>query len=232
LMKDTTSPRATRASIAASPLKRQSDSGSAERDVERSGADGNTADRLLQSAASLFRRKGYAATTTRELAGELGIQRASLYHHIRGKEDLLFDISMASLEHITAAVTEAAEQASDAERLEAMISAHLQAALDDRNMHMTMLIELRALSEERRVAVLAHRDTYEGLLRDAIRADQDSGRLRTDIDARYLTLSLLNLLNWTIFWFDPNGDMTSLELARIMCTVFLDGVRTLSPQRE
>jgi TetR/AcrR family transcriptional regulator, cholesterol catabolism regulator len=192
---------------------------------DRPPADENTAERLLRLAAALFRRKGYAASTTRELASQLGIQKASLYHHIRGKEDLLFSISVRSLEHITEAVTVARDAADPDQRLHAMITAHLETALEDQDMHTTMLIELRSLSPERRQEVRERRDAYQALMRGTISEDQAAGRLRDDIGAGYLTLSLLNLLNWTIFWFDPAGKRSARELAAIMWTIFADGAR-------
>jgi TetR/AcrR family transcriptional regulator, cholesterol catabolism regulator len=189
------------------------------------GGEESTGGRLLPLAAELFRQKGYGLTTTRELASRLGIQKASLYHHMRGKEDLLFAISLESLERITGAVTAARDAAGPDRRLPAMILAHLETALRDQDMHTTMLIELRALSEQRQKEVRARRDAYQDLLRSVISDDQSAGRLRTDIAAEYLTLSLLNLLNWTIFWFTPGGDRTAEELAEMMSTIFLDGAR-------
>jgi AcrR family transcriptional regulator len=188
-----------------------------------------TGGRLLSLAAELFRQKGYGLTTTRELASRLGIQKASLYHHMRGKEDLLFAISMESLRRITGALTAARDSADADQRLHAMIMAHLETALRDQDMHTTMLIELRALSDERQKEVRAKRDAYQALLRSVISDDQAAGRLRTDIEAEYLTLSLLNLLNWTIFWFTAGGERTTDELAMMMSTIFLDGARVRHP---
>jgi AcrR family transcriptional regulator len=187
--------------------------------------DGKTADRLLQTAASLFRRKGYAASSTRELSDLLGIQKASLYHHIRSKEDLLLAISLESLKRIIAAVATAEAFSDPGQRLEAIIAAHVEAALRDRDMHMTMLIELRSLSPERRSEVLRLRDRYEEMLRKVILEEQQEGRLRTDVETKYLTLGLLNLLNWTIFWFDAQGDLSAAELGSTLSTIFLDGAR-------
>jgi AcrR family transcriptional regulator len=193
--------------------------------VEPNDGDQNTADRLLILAAALFRKKGYAATTTRELASQLGIQKASLYHHIRSKEDLLFAISVESLKRITEAVENARNTTAPNERLTAMIAAHLETALGAQDMHTTMLIELRSLSAERQEKVRERRDAYQELLRAAIRDDQAEGRLRADFPAGYLTLSLLNLLNWTIFWYDPRGPRSAAELASMMSTIFTDGTR-------
>jgi AcrR family transcriptional regulator len=189
--------------------------------------DDSTAARLPRAAAALFREKGFASATTRELAERLGIQKASLYHHIRSKADLLYAISMESLDHIRTAVEQAYANAepSPKDRLRAMIVAHVTTALSDRDLHATMLTELRALPSDRLEAVLDARDQYESLLRKVVLEEQDAGRIRADIDARYLTLALLNLLNWTIFWFDPEGERSAEEISEVLATIFLEGAR-------
>src|SRR5262245_18247616 len=119
----------------------------------------STGERLVVAAARLFREKGYAASTTRDLALEQGILKASLYHHIRSKEDLLYAISLESLRRITEAVADVA--AGDGpDRLRATIETHIETALRDRDLHTTMLVELRSLSPERRAKVRDARDAY------------------------------------------------------------------------
>jgi AcrR family transcriptional regulator len=192
-------------------------------------AEPTTAERLLRVAAALFREKGYAATTTRELSDRLHIQKASLYHHIRGKEDLLLVICQESLRRITAAVTEAATRATPERRLHDMVVAHVHSALADRDLHTTMLTDLRSLSPQRRRDVLTRRDAYELLFTEAIAAEQATGRIRDDVDARGLTLSLLNLLNWTIFWYDPNGSRSADDIAEMLASIYFDGARVRQP---
>lgn len=41
----------------------------------------NRKEQLLAAAAKLFKQKGYATTTMRDLAAEVGIEAASIYHH-------------------------------------------------------------------------------------------------------------------------------------------------------
>lgn len=188
-------------------------------------AKASTADRLLRTAAAFFWKKGFSATTTRELSEHLGIQRASLYHHIKTKEDLLYTISMDSLSRIKAAVMATAAESAPEGRLEAVILAHLSTALSDRDFHATMLTELRALSPKRRREVLERRDEYEILLRNIIIQEQNMGKIRNDLDARYLTLSLLNLLNWTIFWFDPKGELSVPQISEVLSAIYLNGAR-------
>lgn len=181
--------------------------------------------RLLETAASLFRAKGFAGTTTRELAALVGIQNASMYYHIRSKDDLLYTLCVDALTRITEDVEEAVSAEEDpAERLRAVVTAHLTTSLADQDKHATMLTELRSLTDERRSEVIALRDHYEGLVRDVIVQAQAAGIARSDVPARELTLALLNLLNWTIFWFRPDGRMTAPELASVFASIYLDGV--------
>jgi TetR/AcrR family transcriptional regulator, cholesterol catabolism regulator len=187
--------------------------------------DGSTSSRVVRTAADLFRRKGYASSTTRELAGLLGIQKASLYHHIDSKEDLLYAICLEGLRSIQTEVTAAIDAVPPRARLLRAIQTHVVSALRDRDMHTVMLIELRALSAERYAAVTEKRSEYESILQHIIAEDQRAGELRRDIDEKYLTLSLLNLLNWTIFWFNPEGEMTAEQLADLLGRLYLDGAR-------
>ncbi len=198
--------------------------------TEAPGANDTTAARLLKTAAALFREKGYAHSTTRELATLLGIQKASLYYHIDKKEDLLYALCVDALARIQQEGEQAvAQQSAPLERLRALVHAHLRAALSDRDKHATMLIELRELSGERRTEVLHMRDRYEAFVREVIREAQEAGALRADPPAKYQGLALLNLLNWTIFWFRPGGDLTPDQLADMLTTLFLEGVASHAP---
>jgi AcrR family transcriptional regulator len=51
---------------------------------------GDTArDEVLDAAGELFTTRGYAATSTRQIAEAVGIRQASLYHYFRTKDDIL-----------------------------------------------------------------------------------------------------------------------------------------------
>lgn len=52
----------------------------------------STKNKIKKIALSLFAEKGYAGTSMREIADLVGIRKASLYSHYRGKEDLFFSV--------------------------------------------------------------------------------------------------------------------------------------------
>ena len=174
--------------------------------------------------ARLFAERGYSATTTRELARGLGVTNGTFYHHYASKEALLLQICRSSLGRITEAVSEATSSVDDPlPRLKTLIGTHIGEMVRDQDLHKTMLVELRSLSGENLEEVTARRDEYGKIVRDAITAAQKGGVVRNDIDAHTLGLLLLNLLNWTIFWFDPAGSLSVDELADATTRLFLDG---------
>jgi TetR/AcrR family transcriptional regulator, cholesterol catabolism regulator len=188
---------------------------------------GDTAERLLLSAARLFWQKGYAATSTRELSAQLGIQKASLYYHIKSKEDLLYDLSVASLVDIDAHARSILDSEEEPlARLKALMRAHITSMSNEREMHATMLTELRSLSPKHRADVVRRRDGYELLVQTVLEECQLAGVVRTDVSSRLLGRCLLNLLNWSIFWFDPDGEMPTEEFVHVLESVFLEGALT------
>jgi TetR/AcrR family transcriptional regulator, cholesterol catabolism regulator len=179
--------------------------------------------RLLGVAAELFRSKGFALATTRELAKLLGLKKASLYYYVNSKQDLLYEICMESLRSISDEVQKAVETAAPADRLTAAIRAHVESACRDLAMHTVTLIELRALLPEHLADVVELRSAYERRLRSLLEQEQQAGKLRQDVDCRYLTLMLLNLLNWTIFWYNPAGPLSAQDLAKLISMQFVEG---------
>ncbi|MGV0744550.1 TetR/AcrR family transcriptional regulator [Mycolicibacterium sp. XJ870] len=58
--------------------------------LEQSRRPGKTArEEILDAAAELFTNHGYASTSTRRIADEVGVRQASLYHHFATKDDIL-----------------------------------------------------------------------------------------------------------------------------------------------
>jgi TetR/AcrR family transcriptional regulator, cholesterol catabolism regulator len=129
------------------------------------GSDGNRAGELRRVASDLFFSKGYEATTTREIAGVLGIKSASIYYHYENKEEILFDVIRSTMTRLTDGLRAMLERESDpASQLAGLVANHVTMhALWPRE---TTLgdTELRSLTGERREEIVALRDRYEQLV--------------------------------------------------------------------
>jgi AcrR family transcriptional regulator len=187
-------------------------------------AEKPTAERMLNAAAALFSKQGYAATSTREIASLLRIQKASLYYHIESKEDLLYSICKSSLEQIRQDVGTAVQNVPDPiERTRTLVRTHIESMLRDQDRHSATLSEMRALSKERLAHVISLRDAYEELVRTVLQDAQSAGALRGDIPVKYLCLILLGMVNRVEVWYRPGGGLSPSELGEILAMIFLTG---------
>lgn len=197
-----------------------------EPDKRASGSEGVTYERVLREAAALFRTHGYDATTTRALAERLGVKKASLYHHVSSKEKLLYDLCMQSMDAMGVRIAEVLASADGPmERLRALIRCHVATMLENPDPHTSSLLELRALTGERRERVLERRHRYENQVAELIDEGQRSGDVRTDTDAHLLAVLMLGTMNWTILWYQPSGPITPERLADTICALAFDGLR-------
>lgn len=180
--------------------------------------------------ARLFAEKGYRETTTRELATAMDVTNGTFYYYFSSKEDLLYQISLGALLEITNAVTTALKGEPDIQaRIKKLIAAHMSTILETPDFHKTSLeLNWRALSEDRRQEVIEARAAYEALVRGEVQEAQARGYFRADTDPRILALLLLNLMNWTIFWYHPGRGLTTAGLIAEIERLFLDGARAAS----
>lgn len=201
--------------------------------IAQASSDASTNDRVLDTAAALFWRKGFAGTTTREIAAAVGIQQASLYHHMSSKEDLLYEICVTSLKEFLTDVQSAVASIHDPlEKVRVLIRAHLTTLFKHQQRNVTMITELRSLSRQHRAEVVELRERYSALVRSILTAAQEAGFVRTDIAAKYLALALLNMLNWALLWFREGHGLSAEQLAGLFVTIYLDGAATVEARRR
>lgn len=169
--------------------------------------------KLLQTAAHLFRSKGYERTTVRDLAGAVGIQSGSIFHHFKSKDEILKAVMEETILYNTALMRSAlAQSTSPRERLLALIRCELQSIVGGTGEAMGVLVyEWRSLSEESQAYILSLRDTYEQIWLDVLGEARDAGYFKADpfVLRRFLT----GALSWTTTWFKPEGKMTLDQLA-------------------
>ena len=158
---------------------------------------------VLDAAASLFGRKGFAATSIRDIAGQVGMLPGSIYCHWRSKEDLLLAVYEEGVARIRGRVEAAVARESEPwQRLEAACGAHLESILDQSD-YARVIVRVHAQDVPAVASrLIALRDAYESLFR-LLCADLDLADAR---QYRYLRLLLIGALNWTQSWYRPGGD--------------------------
>src|SRR4030095_16036139 len=85
---------------------------------------------LSREAARLFAKRGYHGTSLGDLAEALGVQKGSLYAHIQGKEDLLYETMRAGAAAFHAALDQIPEQLQATEKIRLALRAQLRGVAD------------------------------------------------------------------------------------------------------
>src|SRR5436190_13714927 len=85
---------------------------------------------LSRQAARLFAQKGYHGTSIGDLAEALGVQTGSLYAHIEGKEDLLYETMRTGAAAFHGSLDQLPEEAAPAEKIRLALRAHLRVVAD------------------------------------------------------------------------------------------------------
>jgi len=167
--------------------------------------------RLLAAAARLFKEKGFARTTVRDIAAEVGILSGSIFHHFPNKESILKEVMAEAIRlamvELQAAV---ADMRSVADKVRAVLRCELEAIHGQSvGVGFTLLAaEWRYLSEESQADILKLRDRYESFHRDIYQEAKDQGLIK--VEPFYLRHFVRGALGETIHWFHLDGDL-SLE---------------------
>ncbi len=180
---------------------------------------------ILRAAARVFRRKGLAAAGMREIAEEADVSPGILYYYFSGKDEILLFCQERTLAHMLAAVEAArAMPAACAERLRAVLRAHVHAMLDELE-GATAHLEVEALPETLRAPVIEKRDRYERAVRALVAEGMKRGEF-AKADASLVTRAMLGAVNWSARWFRPEGKLSSAEVAQSLADYLLKGLQT------
>ena len=183
------------------------------------------------AASALFRERGYAATSVRDIAQALNIQGGSLYAHVASKEDVLWSIVSRAADRFNAEVGPIAADHTPmlaTTRLRAMIRAHVEVVTSAQRDAAVFLHEWRFLSPERREQMAARRDAYEALFRQVIAAGSAAGTFAA-VDPRLTATAILTALNGMATWYRPDGQLTAQEIADHHADLFLRALTCDAP---
>ena len=169
--------------------------------------------KLLQTAAHLFRNKGFERTTVRDLASAVGIQSGSIFHHFKSKDEILRTVLEETIHYNMAMMHSAlAVAGTPRDRVLALIRCELQSIMGGTGEALGLLVyEWRSLAVEGREYILSLRETYEQLWLQVLSEAREAGCFKAD--AFVLRRFLNGALSWTSTWFRQDGPMSLEQLA-------------------
>lgn len=184
-----------------------------------------TRDEILEAAAQIFRQKGYHASSMQEIADAVRLQKASLYHHVNSKQDILLALLDRALDLLIEGMEKVlALDLAPEEKLRQAMLVYLQIMLEQRDLSSVLLLEYRSLEPAYRQRHIRRRDQYESLWRNLLVEGAEQGVFVVS-DVALISRFLLGVMNWTITWYREDGLLTPAQLAQECANLFVLGLK-------
>jgi AcrR family transcriptional regulator len=183
-----------------------------------------TRDEILAAAVQIFGQKGFHATSMQDIAEAVNLQKASLYHHVSSKQEILVDVLDQALDLFIdnmQAVMESPLPPDD--MLRQAMQTYMVTILQQRDLASVLLLEHRSLEPELHARHIPRRDRFEGLWRDLIHQGVEAG-CYFGVDPAMTARALLGVMNWVITWYSPQGNLTPEQISSQYADLFLKGL--------
>ncbi|MBS1536921.1 MAG: TetR/AcrR family transcriptional regulator [Bacteroidetes bacterium] len=176
---------------------------------ELSKTDHSTEDKIKNAARLIFHKKGYAATRTRDIAEEAGINLALLNYYFRSKEKLFDIIMLESLQGFLHSIKEVFnnEETSLENKIETLVSNYIDLLIEQPDIPLFLLSELRNNPNE-----LVSKINIKQVLMNSYFIKQFKHAMNDGIIATMNPLHfIMNILGMTVFPFIASPILKSLS---------------------
>jgi AcrR family transcriptional regulator len=186
--------------------------------------EGNRRRELVAAAAKLFRRKGFGATSTRDIATAAGMQSGSPFYHFKSKQALLFAVMeegmRSAIERQQRALDRAVDAGEDAARLRVLVRNHFDVLLGPGSDFIpVMLYEARSITPRQRATLAQLQSEYEAPWIPVLEALHGAGRLKAEV--KLARLLIFGALNWSAQWYDRRKGASLDDLADAALGLFI-----------
>lgn len=177
-------------------------------------------ERILKIAAKLFAEHGYHAVGMTELGDAVELGRGALYHHIKSKEDVLYDISRQYVAALVDYGNDVLKNESDPKKRLAQLGRHLMETIATYQSELTVCFrEIYSLTGVRREEVLLLHGEYEHIWRQVLVDGEKQGMFRPFNPVRLK--GLLGMFFYSYIWMDPNGAQGPEKIAEVFNDIML-----------
>ncbi len=179
---------------------------------------------IMRASARLFDEVGYHGVNMETIAKAAGLKKPTLYHYVRSKDEILFQIHQAMIEALRAKIGERRASGQGPEAILRGLYGDIFEQMRDFPGYVRAFFEhMRELDGERRVKIRAERSAYLAEVVAVIEIGMDKGLFRR-ANPRLTALALLGICNWGYQWYRPARDGKPLEIAAKCWEIFKSGL--------
>ncbi|GAB2940534.1 TetR/AcrR family transcriptional regulator [Hymenobacter coalescens] len=179
---------------------------------------------ILDEAAKLFKQKGFGGTSMRDLAREVGMEAASMYNHIKSKDEIL-DLICTRIAGIYISQLADIEQteALYADKVKALIRLHIRLMVEDGAAVSVANNDWKYLPEPQLTAFKEARNSYEKGFARLIEQGIAAGEFQP-VNVSVALFTILSAVRWVELWYRPGRELSAEELEDHIITMLLTGL--------
>ena len=181
---------------------------------------------ILERAAAVFAKSGYASSSINDLSDATDLSRGALYHYFPSKEAILCKILDNHLHRFLDVIEQAMRPNGSAiDQLRAVTRAIVGLNSQSPNEQILLLNDLNQLSREDRERITDLERRILDRLSDLLIRVDSAARI-TPLNKRVYTMMYLGIINYTFAWYDPKGRVKPAQYADMAADLFLHGLLT------
>lgn len=179
---------------------------------------------IVAIASGLFREKGYSAVTMRDLANAMDIKAASLYNHIKSKQEILVLIVIEIAEEYTNTIR-LIESSNDTavEKIGNVIQLHIDITVKNPDALASLNNDWMHLPEKELQYFLQMRETYEDIFRSIVKKGIADGEIK-NYNAEVIIFSILSTIRTLYLWYGKKKEFNAKVLKTNLNKILLDGI--------
>jgi len=182
---------------------------------------------ILAQAAALFAQRGYPGASMNDVAEACGVSKATLYHYVRDKYQLLFEICDGHIARLVALVQDIEALSQPApQRLRTLIQRFVEAYADAQHAHRVLTEDVKFLQPQDQARILDGERRVVAAFAHAL--SEVRPELREAALDKPLTMLLFGMINWMFTWLKPDGALNHATMAPIVTDLFLGGLHAVS----
>ena len=179
---------------------------------------------IINCAAKLFKEKGYSAITMRDIAQVLDIKAASLYNHIKSKQEILVLIIIEIAEEFTNKMKEIVNsEITSIQKLEKVIQLHINITIRNPEALACLNNDWMHLTDKELSYFIKMREEYEENFRNIIKSGIESKEIK-NLNSEIIIFSMLSTLRTLYLWYGKKKGFTEASLNKDMAEVLLNGI--------
>ena len=183
-----------------------------------------TREDILEAAAQVFRKKGFHGASMADIADAVNLRKASLYHHVSSKQEILLSILDRALELLLERISAITVQNIPSDKkLQLMMREYMKILVENQDLAAVLLFEHRSLERKQHARHVPNRDKFESLWKDVL-SDGVKAKLFKCEDPALATRALLGIMNWTLTWYRPDGALPVEQIADQYSNLLLNGL--------